>query len=378
MTPYFEELRAAVARLGGLHNAHLHLDRGGTYHRTVELLAEQGVHDGAALSLAGKHAVIPMVHASECYEPAQLRRRVEPYVLEMAEVGTRRADTVVDTTADGVGLGALEAFADLARAHRDRIDLRIGAYSPLGFRDDEPERWTLLEAGAELADFIGLLPERDDRGRYPDHIGFATSVRRGLELAARSGKPIHVHVDQANHARESGTQTVLDAIRDLGLRTEDEDPFIWLIHVISPSTYAEDRFRRLADGLAEFNVGVICCPSAAISMRQLRPLRSPTYNCIARVLDLAVAGVTVRLGSDNVCDITSPMGTVDLMDEVRVVGDAMRYYDIEFLAHLAAGRRQPTASIARVAAHLSRERERVAEEVRALGHAAKDGPGDSV
>ena len=36
--------------------------------------------------------------------------------------------------------------------------------------------------------------------------------------------------------------------------------------------------------------GVICCPGAAISMRQYRPLMSPTFNSIARVLEL-LAGV---------------------------------------------------------------------------------------
>ncbi|WP_457940337.1 hypothetical protein [Mesorhizobium sp. 10J20-29] len=353
MTPYFQELHELIQSHGGFFNAHLHLDRAGTFHPTVELLRAQGVMDGASLSLPGKHAVIPGIHASDCYDPAQLYNRVERYVLDMISVGTARADTVVDTTADRVGLTALETFARLKERHADRIDLRFGAYSPLGFRDDEPQRWALLEEGAAMADFIGLLPERDDKADYPDHIGFEESCRRALSLAHRLGKQIHIHADQAFHRYEGCSELIVRVVRDMGLGTTAEaDPFIWLVHFISPSTYDEDRFSRLVEEMALLNIGVISCPSAAISMRQYRQFPSPTYNCIARVLDLVANGVQVKIGSDNVCDITSPMGTVNLMDELLVLGNAMRYYDFHFLSCIAAGKRLDPAGSVRLKAHL--------------------------
>ncbi len=353
MTPYFQELHEAVQSHGGFFNAHLHLDRAGTFHPTVEMLRAEGVMDGASLSLPGKHAVIPRIHASNCYETDRLYERVEPFVLDMIAVGTARADTVIDTTADRVGLTALETFARLKERHADRIDLRIGAYSPLGFRDDEPQRWALLEEGAAMADFIGLLPERDDKADYPDHIGFEESCRRALSLAHRLGKQIHIHVDQAFHRYEGCSELIAKLVREMDLgQASEAEPFIWLIHFISPSTYDDARFARLAKDLASLNIGVISCPGAAISMRQYRPFPSPTYNCIARVLDLIAAGVHVRIGSDNVCDITSPMGTVNLMDELLVLGNAMRYYDIDFLARVAAGKRIDADGLARLATHL--------------------------
>jgi hypothetical protein len=64
------------------------------------------------------------------------------------------------------------------------------------------------------------------------------------------------------------------------------------------------------------------------------------------------ADVQVRIGSDNVCDITSPMGTVDLMDEVLVLGNALRYYDVDFLARLAAGKRLDKEGMTRLRLHL--------------------------
>lgn len=356
-TPYFEAIERKIAHLGGYFNAHLHLDRAGTYDDTLSLLRNTDIRDAATLSLAGKHAVIPMVHASPLYDGGRLESRVASYLDRMVSVGTRRADTVVDVTCDRVGQSALERMLVLKSRYSEQLDLRAGAYSPLGFRDDEPARWELLEAAAIRADFIGLLPERDDRANYPDHIGFEESCRRGILLAHRLGKAIHIHVDQANHCHENGGEIVLDLVRRLGLAgAPGAEPYIWLIHLISPSTYDEARFERLAAGLSKHRIGVICCPSAAISMRQYRPILSPTHNSIARVLELLLAGVHVRIASDNICDITSPMGTADLLDEVFVLANTLRFYDQDVLAKIAAGHPLDTTDIDRLRVHLDEDR----------------------
>lgn len=367
-TAYAAELAGRIEALGGSHNAHLHLDRAGTYHRTVELLAEQGVGNGSALPIPGKHAVIPLVHASELFDPPVLRERAAGYLEMMADAGTAIADTVVDVTTDRVGLTALGTFLDLKADFSPRLLFRPGAYTPLGFRDDEPRRWDLFREGALLADLIGLLPERDDRSRYPEHIGFVKSCRRGIGLALELGKPIHIHVDQGNIAREQDSEIVARVMRELtGGRPAGGEPLVWLIHVISPSTYDEARFQRLLANVSELNIGIITCPSAAVSMRQYRPLPSPTYNSIARVLDMVAAGIHVRVGSDNICDITSPAGTVDLLDEIFVLANAMRYYDVDVLARLAAGQRLSPEERERVACHLRDEHAYVTEVVGAAG-----------
>lgn len=356
-TPYFQSLTERVRSLGGFMNAHLHLDRSGTYDATLEMLAGEVSGDGSSLSLSKKHSIIPMVHASGLYDADSLRSRVLSFLEAMIAAGTRRADTVVDVTTDRVGLSALDTMLDLKRELQGRLDLRLGAYSPLGFRDDEPDRWTMLEQGFARADFLGLLPERDDVVDYPEHIGFDECCRRGILLAHSADKDLHIHTDQANHAREDGSERVLTLARELQLPGRSSgEPFIWLIHVISPSVYEEARFQRLAEGLAEQNIGVICCPSAAISMRQLRPVLSPTSNSIARVLDLLDAGVQVRIGSDNICDITSPMGTPDLMSELFVLANAMRFYDQDILARLATGTPLSSAERTRISRHLEDDR----------------------
>lgn len=356
-SPYYNQLAETIEIHGGHFNAHLHLDRAGSYDETLRLLTGSTVQDATSLTLAGKHAIIPLIHNSDMYDPSNLLSRASFYLDEMVEAGTSRADTVVDTTMDRVGLTALEVFAELKEAYSSKLDLRFGAYSPLGFRDDEPNRWSLLEEGARFADFLGLLPERDDKAVYSDHIGFRESCLRAISLSRSLEKDIHIHVDQANHDLEDGTSTVLDVLDEIGGPVPSGDPDIWLIHVISPSTYDDGRFNEMRGRMIERNVGVITCPSAAISMRQYRGIKSPTFNSIARVLEFLEVGIHVRMGSDNICDVTSPTGTPDLMDEVFVLSNALRFYDIGILSKIAAGRRLDGFERAQITGHLENDRE---------------------
>ena len=373
LTPYFKELHNRVESLGGYFNAHLHLDRAGTYHGTVELLKNSEISDGTTLPIFGKHSLIPLIHQSPLYQPKHLHDRLLPYLKEMVSNGTSRADTVVDVTNDCVQLSALKTLNDLKLEFSDLLDFQIGAYSPLGFRDDEPERWSLLEKGAKLSDFIGLLPERDDQTRYTKHIGFTECCQRALLLADQLGKKIHIHTDQSNHSSQAESELIVSLVKELGLGTpKNTEPFIWLIHVISPSTYSESRFQDLVSGMAEQNIGLICCPSAAISMRQYRPVESPTYNCIARVLDFLASGVWVRLGSDNICDITSPMGDVTLLDELAYLANSMRFYDINILARLGAGQKLTKTEIKQIHAHLEADKVFVEDYLRMVNTGSGD------
>jgi hypothetical protein len=72
------------------------------------------------------------------------------------------------------------------------------------------------------------------------------------------------------------------------------------------------------------------------------------------VLDFAAAGVPVRLGSDNVCDVFSPSTTMDLLDEVYVLSAALRCYDVGILAKLATGTCLDASDRAALTDHLRR------------------------
>lgn len=369
-SPFFAQLRSRVLELGGLFNAHLHLDRAGTLEDRYFAAAKFRVLENSHISLHKKHSLINAIHAGPAYAADDLERRADDALDVMVAANTARADSMVDVTDDEVGLSALATLRKVSRRRRGEIDLRLAAYSPFGFKDAEPRRWQIFEEGAAFADFLGCLPEADDRDDYPDHIGFEEHLIRVLDLARRLDLMVHVHTDQRNEARENGTERLVEIMRRHGGPVSgDGSAMVWAVHMISPSAYPEARHERLVDGLLECNIGVICCPSAGLGMRQLRSITSPTHNSIPRVLELAAAGVHVRLGTDNIADICSPSTTADLMDEVFLLSAAMRYYQIDVLARLAAGQMLSSDEREQVAEHLRKNDQEIAQ----VGDAALQG-----
>ena len=367
-TPFFRTFDRHVRELGGMHNAHLHLDRAGILDARYFAGNGHDVLGNSHVSLHHKHHLIHTIHEGPAYDTDDLTRRVDECLDEMIACGTRRADTLVDVTADRVGLGALHTLQRMQKERAGELDLRVAAYTPLGFTDREPERWEIFAEGAAQADFIAGLPEADDTAEYPDHIGFDEHCRRILELATRLGKMLHVHTDQRNEPSEDGTERLLSAIERYGApASPDGEPQVWAVHMVSPSTYDEARFDRLVENLLRHNVGVICCPSAAIGMRQLRPLLTPTYNSIPRVLELAAAGVHVRIASDNISDICSPTTTADLTDEVLVLSAAIRFYHPGILARLAAGLPLDEADRRMISEHLAGNRSEIDAVLEQIG-----------
>lgn len=361
-SPFYRGLLERIEQLGGMHNAHLHLDRAGTLEDQYLRVEGRSILETSYVSLHEKHHLIHNIHAGPAYQKESLCSRVNHYLDIMVSCGTRRADSLVDVTADGVGLTALQVLSEIKQARADDIDLRLAAYSPLGFRDDEPQRWELFLEGAAQSDFLAALPEADDVQEYPAHIGFEAHVERFLDLARAKNCPLHVHTDQRNDPTEDGTERLLKCIRTQGaLPRLEGEPAVWAVHMISPSTYEESRFQQLIEDMLELDVGLICCPSAALGMRQLRPVITPTYNSIPRVLELLAAGVHVKLASDNIADICSPSTTADLVDEVFILSAALRYYNVDVLSKLAVGLKLEASECADIADHLKRNQEEIAK-----------------
>lgn len=352
---WYKRLKDAVQIQGGLFNAHLHLDRAGTFEDRYLASADHRAYEDFHISLQQKHAMIADLHAGPAFDRDDFFARVNETLEEMHAVGTRRADTMVDVTPDRVGLSGLEWMQEIKATWADRIDIRLGAYTPFGFKDSEPQRWRVFEAGVREADFIGCLPEADDIDDYPDHIGFEESCRRVLALAQETGKMVHVHTDQRFEDSERGTERLVEVVRQHGAPVSPNgEPMVWAVHMVSPSTYDDARFYRLAEAMAALKIGLIACPSAALGMRMLRPLSAPTGNAMPRVLELVARGVHVRMGSDNIADICSPSTTADLIDEAMILSAALRFYNPEMIAKLLCGESLDQADRAFVTDHLAR------------------------
>lgn len=334
ITDYDEMLEKALRKYGGSANAHIHLDRANTVGKKYLENVGMSPVEASTLPLYVKQDLAGDLHRGPAYHEDDLRRRMEEQ-LEMMCGNTKEVWAFIDTTADNVGLRAFKVAMELKEKFKDKIKLKVGAYPVFGFKNSEPERWNVFKEAAEKADYIGTLPERDER---EGHIGFDEHLIRVINLAKELHKPVHFQVDQSNDPNQNETETLIQAVRFLGSPEIEEDgPSVWAIHVISPSAYEEERFRKLLDGLLKYSIGVICCPSAAISMHQLRSLKAPIHNSIACVLEMLEIGIEVRIGSDNIADVYIPSGTPDLRKEIWLLSNATRFYKPDVWAKVATG-----------------------------------------
>jgi cytosine/adenosine deaminase-related metal-dependent hydrolase len=303
---FISELINNVERRGGLFNAHLHLGRA----NTIENIAD------AHLSLDEKHLKIRDVYRQQT-SCENYFSRIESCIEELMSYKTKRADTCVDIF-DEIGLESFRIFLALRDKYKNVIDLHLGAYSPYQI---SPVIYDLLVESAKDADFICSLPD--------EHGDFLGDIEKTFDLASRFNKQPHFHLDQKNIPSENGTEILCDVMEAHGIRGA------WAVHVISPSSYDDARFFSLVDRLLKNDVGVITCPSGAISMVQRRDVLAPTHNCIARVWDFVNAGVNVKVGSDNSGDMLSPATTLNLTDELMLLANATRNYNVTALAKVA-------------------------------------------
>ena len=110
------------------------------------------------------------------------------------------------------------------------------------------------------------------------------------------------------------------------------------IHCISLACHPLDYQYKIAERLSNLKIGVIICPSAAISMTQHNELRSPIHNSIAPIKVLLENNVKLGLGVDNIQDIFVPFCDGDLKFELRLLAEAERIYDINTLINIASNK----------------------------------------
>lgn len=362
---FYGALERELTHNGGLFNAHAHVDR---YATLDPRFFGSGADMQAPTSypLWDKVDVTPELHRGPAYTRWSLRERMTAFLSQSAACGVRRVDSFIDVTTDlplAGGLGALEIALEIKQVFSGRVDFRVGAYAPFGFKKDDKQELELFQHAITLADFIATSPERDDESFYgagPDHIGFQTHLDWTLGWAVASGKPVHYHLDQQVNPNERGTEALVAATERTGLRDRivalgASEPLVWAVHCISPSTYRRRRLEELATHMAERRIGVVCCPSAALSMRKLPLFEAPIHKSIADVLVLLERGVQVRVGTDNVGDLFLPATLVDPRYEVGTLANAVRFYHIPILAKLACGQALDDGDLKAVRDHLRKE-----------------------
>lgn len=353
LSPYDRLILELAQEKGGFYNGHAHLCRADTLPEEYLSHISTTPMDASLDPLPVKQNMTGYLHLGLGYTEQDLRERISRVLERQIAYGVTAVVTCIDVTPDlpEDGMLAARIIQELKKEFAERISIYWGPTPIFGFKTGT-KRWEVFAKAAEQADFLSALPEKDDYSD-PAHrdgkIGYRLHLRKVMELACRLKKEIHFHLDQTNTPEEKGVKTLIEALRwlDQPEIPGQTEPTVWAIHVISPSAYPEKEFAEVVDGLLEYNIGVIICPTAAISMRQYKPILAPIHNSIARVLELAKARVPMRIGTDNIADVFVPPSDGDPLTELKMLANAIRFPIPHVLVKLAVG--EPLNNVDRAA-----------------------------
>jgi cytosine/creatinine deaminase len=297
---------------GGLANHHAHFDK--AYLINAENLRLSQVDMEKKWELYR--------YLKESYTHEDLYERISRGVEKMIEQGVTYCRTMVDADRI-VGLKPIIAAMEVKKRYADLITFEVGVQPLEGVLD--PDSYSRYAEACELADFCGGLPSRD-RPQEEKHLDII------LSLAKKLGKCVDVHIDQENNPDQVETELLAIKTIEHGMQGR-----VFGVHAISVASKSEREQDRIIAKIKEADLGIIVCPSAALSMKQL-PMTAPLHNSIAPFVKMREAGVRLYLGVDNVHDLFMPMVDGDIWTECRMLMEACRFYDIEALAEWACNK----------------------------------------
>jgi cytosine/creatinine deaminase len=306
------EFMQMVANLGGFANYHAHFDK-------AYLISKENLRL-SQVDMQKKWALYK--HLKENYTYDDLVERIGRGVKMMIDQGATFCRTLVDADST-VKTVPVEAALEVKKRFKDEIDFEIGVQPLQGVLDEESRKYFVK--ACEMADLVGGLPSKD-RPLPEKHVDILMSIAKDLN------KKLDVHVDQENNPYENETEMLARKTIEYGLEGR-----VSAIHAISVSAKPVMEQDRIVKLLKDAGVSVICCPSAALSMKQL-DMNGPLHNSIAPVPKLLDAGVPVYLGVDNIYDLFMPMVDGDMWYECRVLMESCRFYDIKKVAEIACAK----------------------------------------
>lgn len=289
---------------------HLHIDKSNTINNI--LLHKSLVHM--------KEKWIHMRDIKENYTSKDLCDRMMKTTSNLVKQGCYKMRTFIDVD-HIVGLHPLENAIKVRDYWKQNgIELQIGTQLLEGL--EKKENVDLFNDAAELVDFIGCLPSRD---KNPDnHLDIVFNKAKELN------KDVEAHLDQCNIPTEKETELFCNYVEKYKYQGKAR-----AIHCVSLGCHPENYQRKIAKRLKDLDIGVIICPSAAISMVQHTEFNTPIHNSIGPVKLFKDEGVNVGLGVDNVEDIFMPFCDGDLKFELRLLAESERIYNPDTLTEIA-------------------------------------------
>jgi cytosine/adenosine deaminase-related metal-dependent hydrolase len=304
-----------IKKNGGWVNSHAHADRAYTMNpNKLDIYKDH--------SLIEKWDLIDEVKKNATVD--DYYKRIAMATEVMIEQGVTAFGTFVDS--DSVCEDrAIKAALKAKKEYKDQIQIVL-AHQPIKglFGDNKQEKYW-FEAAVDSVDILGGLPKRDKvySNKWGEHIDLL------FEIAKKKNKMVHVHVDQFNDPSEIETEELCDKTIEHRMQGK-----VVAIHGISIAAHTKEYRDRLYKKMVNAEVMMIACPVAWIDSKRSEELL-PFHNALTPIDEMIPAGVTVALGTDNICDFMVPFCDGDMWQELMLMATGNRYMEIDELVKVA-------------------------------------------
>lgn len=298
-----------INKKGGFVNTHSHLDRAYTVNMDNFHLANA--------TLKEKWYLVDSIKRNSTVY--QIYDRMAYALERMIEQNVQAVGTFIDID-EVVEDKCIRAAQLLREQTSSDIEIKFISQTLKGVINSEARKW--FDLGSQFVDIIGGLPAKDAPNEE-QHLDIL------METAKRDNKPLHIHVDQFNTAKEKETELLARKTIEHGLEGR-----VTAIHCISVGAHVKEYREELYDLMKKAQMNVICCPTAWIDGKRNEEF-APTHNSVTPVDEMIPAGINVAIGTDNIADILKPFTDGDMWTEVRFLLESCRYYNIDELIKIS-------------------------------------------
>jgi cytosine deaminase len=200
-------------------------------------------------------------------------------------------------------------FAEMREEWKGRIALQAVALYPIDLAlNDEPQFRALVEAVAKHGGVLGGLTFL---GSAPDEKTDA-ALDRVFEAAMASGLDLDFHVDES----DSPDARTLGLIAEAALRHKFKGQVV-AGHCCSLALAGDEERTATIAKVSEAGIAVVSLPMCNMYLQDRKAGRTPRWRGVAPLHELAEAGVTVMVASDNTRDPFYAYGDLDLLEVYR-------------------------------------------------------------
>ncbi|MFQ9121972.1 MAG: hypothetical protein ACLR5N_04910 [Haemophilus parainfluenzae] len=307
-------IRDEIIKKGGWVNAHAHADRAFTM--TPEKI---GIYHNS--NLQQKWDLVDEVKRTSSVDDyyARFCQSIELMISQ----GVTAFGTFVDI--DPICEDRAIIAAHKAReVYKHDIILKFANQTLKGVIEPEARKW--FDIGSDMVDMIGGLPYRDelDYGRGLEAMDILLDAAKSAALC------VMCMWINSTLRKKKKLNSLCDKTIEHGMEGR-----VVAIHGISIGAHSKEYRYKLYEKMRQAKMMMIACPMAWIDSNRKEDLM-PFHNALTPADEMIPEGITVALGTDNICDYMVPLCEGDLWQELSLLAAGCRFPHLDAMVDIAS------------------------------------------